>query len=296
MDQTAEIPYKQDLKVVVVGDGAVGKTCLIITQTEKFYPGYHEHGAGYAADKRLGNLYTNMLVDKIQFKLTFWDTPGQEEFDRLRPLAYPDTDVFIICYCVDRPSSLRNIKLKWVPEIRKYCPRTPIIISGNKDDLRDECTGVWLELVPFDEAQQIGQEVGAEAVLECSAKRQTGLARLFEHAVRATMLTPGYNQTSRRDKRCKRCGSLSKESCYCEHTLRKIRIRKYTPVAVRQWCRIFSTPTRFLRRASGEQKMLVNFFAQRPGLKKLVGGLVARFYDPRTAPSFDRGNTKCVVM
>ena len=119
-------------------------------------------------------------------------------------------------YCVQR----------WVPEIRKHCPRTPIIISGNKKDLRnDEYTSGHSGYdASFEEAQQIGKEVGAEAVLECSALRQEGLQTLLEHAVRATMLKPGYNRRSKRDKTCKRCGSLSKESCDCERALQKVEI------------------------------------------------------------------------
>lgn len=47
-----------------------------------------------------------------------WDTAGQEDYDRLRPLSYPDTDVILMCFSVDSPDSLENIPEKWTPEVR----------------------------------------------------------------------------------------------------------------------------------------------------------------------------------
>lgn len=54
----------------------------------------------------------------IQVELALWDTAGQEDYDRLRPLSYPDTDVILMCFSVDSPDSLENIPEKWTPEVR----------------------------------------------------------------------------------------------------------------------------------------------------------------------------------
>lgn len=51
-----------------------------------------------------------------QVELALWDTAGQEDYDRLRPLSYPDTDVILMCFSVDSPDSLENIPEKWTPE------------------------------------------------------------------------------------------------------------------------------------------------------------------------------------
>ena len=67
-----------------------------------------------------------------------WDTAGQEDYDRLRPLSYPDTDVILMCFSVDSPDSLENIPEKWTPEVKHFCPNVPIILVGNKKDLRND--------------------------------------------------------------------------------------------------------------------------------------------------------------
>jgi len=72
-------------------------------------------------------------------ELALWDTAGQEDYDRLRPLSYPDTDVILMCFSIDSPDSLENIPEKWTPEVRHFCPNVPIILVGNKKDLRQVC-------------------------------------------------------------------------------------------------------------------------------------------------------------
>ena len=73
-----------------------------------------------------------------QVELALWDTAGQEDYDRLRPLSYPDTDVILMCFSVDSPDSLENIPEKWTPEVKHFCPNVPIILVGNKKDLRND--------------------------------------------------------------------------------------------------------------------------------------------------------------
>lgn len=79
-----------------------------------------------------------MVVDGIPVSLGLWDTAGQEDYDRLRPLSYPQTDVFLICFSVTSPSSFENVTSKWYPEIKHHCPDAPMILVGTKIDLRDD--------------------------------------------------------------------------------------------------------------------------------------------------------------
>ncbi len=73
------------------------------------------------------------MVDNKTIELVLWDTAGQEDYERLRPLSYPDSNVIVMCYSIDIPDSLANIGDKWNPELRYYCPRAPIILVGNQN-------------------------------------------------------------------------------------------------------------------------------------------------------------------
>lgn len=84
------------------------------------------------------NYSANIMIDNEAVNIGLWDTAGQEDYDRLRPLSYPQTDVFLICFSVVNPSSFENVKTKWFNEIKFYCPETPIILVGTKVDLRDD--------------------------------------------------------------------------------------------------------------------------------------------------------------
>ena len=116
------------LKVVVVGDGAAGKSCLCITLCTNSFP------AEYVPTV-FDNYGTPFLVDGALYYVSMWDTAGQEDYDRLRPLSYPMTDLFLVCFDVGRPASFANIGAKWMPEITLHMPTTPVLLLGLKGDL-----------------------------------------------------------------------------------------------------------------------------------------------------------------
>ncbi|EYB95053.1 hypothetical protein Y032_0164g3537 [Ancylostoma ceylanicum] len=156
-------------KLVIVGDGACGKTCLLIVFSKDQFPDVY-------VPTVFENYVADIEVDGKQVELALWDTAGQEDYDRLRPLSYPDTDVILMCFSIDSPDSLENIPEKWTPEVRHFCPNVPIILVGNKKDLRNdpqtvrELAKMKQEPVRPEQGRAIAEQIGAFAYLECSAK------------------------------------------------------------------------------------------------------------------------------
>jgi Ras-related C3 botulinum toxin substrate 1 len=118
------------IKCVVVGDGAVGKTCLLVSYTTNAFP------ADYVPTV-YDNYWATLMVEGQRFHLLLWDTAGQEEYKKFRPFTYPQTDVFIVCFSLVSPTSLENVQNMWIPELKQHCPNTPYILVGMKSDLRD---------------------------------------------------------------------------------------------------------------------------------------------------------------
>jgi small GTP-binding protein len=98
-----------------------------------------------------------------------------------------------MCYSIDSPDSLENIPEKWNPEVKHFCPNVPIVLVGNKRDLRnDEATKKELmklrqEPVRPDQGRAMADKIGAYAYLECSAKTKEGVRDVFETATRGAL-------------------------------------------------------------------------------------------------------------
>eukprot|EP00095_Tigriopus_kingsejongensis_P001022 maker-scaffold2058_size21661-snap-gene-0.7 protein:Tk01022 transcript:maker-scaffold2058_size21661-snap-gene-0.7-mRNA-1 annotation:"ras-like gtp-binding protein rho1" len=173
-------------KLVIVGDGACGKTCLLIVFSKDQFPEVY-------VPTVFENYVADIEVDGKQVELALWDTAGQEDYDRLRPLSYPDTDVVLMCFSIDSPDSLENIAEKWTPEVKHFCPNVPIILVGNKKDLRNdpntmkELGKVNQRTVTPEEGRAQADKINAFAYIECSAKNKDGVREVFERATRAAL-------------------------------------------------------------------------------------------------------------
>ena len=112
-------------KLVIVGDGACGKSCLLIVFSKDEFP---QDYVPTVFDTHVADIE----VDGKHVELVLWDTAGQEDYDRLRPLSYPDTDVVLLVFSISTPDTLANVPERWVPEVKHFCPEAPIILVGNK--------------------------------------------------------------------------------------------------------------------------------------------------------------------
>lgn len=181
---------EDSIKTVVVGDGAVGKTCLLFVYAKDVFPKDY-------VPTVFDNYKTEVTIDGKATELLLWDTAGQEDYDQIRPLSYNGTKVFIVCFsCVSR-DSFDNVKNKWVPELRKNCsPVPPIILVGTKADLKED--KAMLEKLqakketPIEEAEgrTLAKEIGAIAYLECSALKRQGVKAVFDEAIKAVLFPP----------------------------------------------------------------------------------------------------------
>ncbi|KAG9222905.1 hypothetical protein CCMSSC00406_0000406 [Pleurotus cornucopiae] len=161
-------------------------------------------------DKRFplfDNYSANVMVDGKTISLGLWDTAGQEDYDRLRPLSYPQTDVFLICFSLVSPPSYENVRTKWYPEISHHAPQTSIVLVGTKLDLREDQTTIEklrdrrMAPIQYSQGVAMSKDIGAVKYLECSALTQKGLKTVFDEAIRA-VLNPPPKKEPRRSKGC----------------------------------------------------------------------------------------------
>lgn len=228
--------------MVVVGDGACGKTSLLCVFALGEFPTQYEPTIfeNYVAEIRL---------DGKPVQLALWDTAGQEGYERLRPLSYAQAHVILIAFSIDSPDSLENAQYKWSEEVRQICgSHIPILLVGCKADLRnDPGSNPSSGFVNSEQAKVVASNIGARGYHECSSLRNEGvdvsnfmpslksyicsplfffynMQNIFEAATRAAMLVRGSgggakNGAGSEKRRRKSSGQGGKEdgsgSCKC---------------------------------------------------------------------------------
>ncbi|KAF0314637.1 Rho-related GTP-binding protein RhoU [Amphibalanus amphitrite] len=175
-------PPPERVKCVLVGDGAVGKTSMVVSYATNGYPSDYQ-------PTTYDDYNVDVVVNGRPVKLQLCDTAGQEDFDWLRRVWYSDTDVFVACFSVVSPSSFQNVPQKWVREIREYHPQAAIVLVGTQSDLRSNVK-VLIELdkyreVPVTEAdaRRLAHNIGADTYIECSALTQKNIKEVFDQCI-----------------------------------------------------------------------------------------------------------------
>ncbi|KAJ3427899.1 protein racg [Anaeramoeba flamelloides] len=164
-----------------VGDGNVGKTCMLMCFTTNSFPGEYRPTV-------FDNYSTTVWLNEEPINLQLRDTAGQEDYDRLRPLNYPGTDVVCVCFSLVLPNSFKNVTEKWVPEITNYCPDVPIVLVGTKLDLRDDKEAFLqmknndLKPISHQKGSELAEKLGAKYI-ECSSKSQKNLSNVFYESI-----------------------------------------------------------------------------------------------------------------
>uniref|UniRef100_A0A6B2LKK2 Uncharacterized protein n=1 Tax=Arcella intermedia TaxID=1963864 RepID=A0A6B2LKK2_9EUKA len=168
--------------MVVVGSGNVGKTSLLWT----FRKGHFPEDVSSWFDP----YFCPITLENKTFDFAPWDTNGSEDYDRLRPLSYPDTAIFLVLFSVVSQSSFDEISSKWIPEISHYSPGTPFILVGTKTDLRENAETLsslskkGLHPIDTSQGQDLAHKIKAIKYFEISAlKNPKGVKDLFHTAI-----------------------------------------------------------------------------------------------------------------
>jgi len=200
-----------EIKCVVVGDGAVGKTCLLMSYIEEKFPFEY-------VPTVFDNYEQDVNLNGQEIKFSLWDTAGQEGYTKIRTLSYPKTDVFLLCFSVISPTSFENVKEQWWKEIIHHCPQGRILLVGTKIDLREDANTIEelkqenKEPITTEQGKAKSEELGLLSYHECSALTQQGLKDVFEFALGSVMenmntpLTPSSraqaSQLARKKRKC----------------------------------------------------------------------------------------------
>uniref|UniRef100_A0AAQ5ZE25 Ras homolog family member V n=1 Tax=Amphiprion ocellaris TaxID=80972 RepID=A0AAQ5ZE25_AMPOC len=207
LQRKEDTPLREELSCMLVGDGAVGKTSMIISY---IFNGYNTEYRQTAFDVFTGLVHVNGIP--IRIKLI--DTAGQEEFGHLRSLCYAHVDVFILCFSLVNPVSFDNITSKWIPQIRAGNPTSPIVLVGTQSDLRHN-VDVLIHLaqrstrpVRCRQAGRLAHRIRAHDYVECSALTQHNLKDVFDCAVFAAIMHKRSGAKSRKLSLLKRLKSF----------------------------------------------------------------------------------------
>lgn len=174
------------IKCVVVGDYDSGKRPLLFTYATGKHPQEYEVMTfdGYSM---------TVMIGGKPYALSLHASFRPDEYDRLRPLMYPHTDVFLICFSVVNRTSFENIKEKWAPELRYWCPKIPFLVVGTEIEKRtdpetlEKLKVMGKSIVSPDEGRAMAMKVFASEYLECSAMTQKGLKNVFDEAILAVI-------------------------------------------------------------------------------------------------------------
>eukprot|EP01129_Flabellula_baltica_P015927 TRINITY_DN8280_c0_g1_i1.p1 TRINITY_DN8280_c0_g1~~TRINITY_DN8280_c0_g1_i1.p1 ORF type:complete len:196 (+),score=33.83 TRINITY_DN8280_c0_g1_i1:189-776(+) len=194
----------EPVKIVLVGDSAVGKTCLLYSLITSTFQ--------VNTPTVIKNFTIPFYVHDKEISLSLWDTQGSDEFDRLRPLSYTDTNIFLLCYSIVSCISFDNIRTRWYSEIKHFCPFSKFAVIGTKSDLRgDEDMYQCLQdrgmnFVAEEAGSFLAEDLGSIGYFECSSVTGEGVLDIID-GILSLYFTENTKKTKNKGRR-RDCTSL----------------------------------------------------------------------------------------
>ncbi|PRP88657.1 putative RAC GTPase [Planoprotostelium fungivorum] len=192
-NRTHSLLMGREVKITVVGDSEVGKTCLCISYATNSFPTEY-------VPTVFDNYNTKAVIEGNPMDILIFDTAGDAEYDSIRSLNYSGTDVFLICFSVLSTQSAEGVIKKWAEEVRGKCPDANIILIGTKCDMRSDATAVTdsttvsalknttgMEPISKEQGTQLAEVIGAQKFMECSALTGMGLSAIFEESIKLVL-------------------------------------------------------------------------------------------------------------
>lgn len=165
-----------EVKVVILGQSAVGKTCMLNQFVRGHFIGNSTTTIGAAFMKK------TITINNWHVVLSIWDTAGQERFRSMAPMYYRGAHAAVLVFDVTSSESLDKVQ-GWVEELQQHANEDiTMVVAANKSDLRVPGT----TCVPQAQAESYGKSINA-SVFETSAKTGKGIEDLFQH-VASTLL------------------------------------------------------------------------------------------------------------
>ncbi|XP_029484092.1 rho-related GTP-binding protein RhoF-like isoform X1 [Oncorhynchus nerka] len=191
----------EELKIVIVGDGGCGKTSLLMVYAKGDFP---EKYAPSVFEKYV----TTVTYGGKEIRLNLYDTAGQDDYDRLRPLSYQNANLVLVCYDVTNPTSFENVLIKWYPEVNHFCRDVPVILIGCKTDLRKDkertrrLKAMDQAPITYTQGEETRRHMSAELYLECSAKYRENVEDIFRDATKKALASSRRARQRTKKRHC----------------------------------------------------------------------------------------------
>lgn len=161
---------KQIVKIVIIGEPAVGKTSLVKKYISSSTISDYRASIGTNISIKETNINYNSKSTKVSIQL--WDIAGQERWTQMRHMYYRGSHGAFIVADMTRRNTFEHIETFWYPDIIKYCEGIPIILLANKSDLKENITEKELDILK--------KKINAKSLLITSVKSGDNIEKAFK--------------------------------------------------------------------------------------------------------------------